>query len=405
MGWEIPPGHVPMVIITPEQYLRFVGYRGPSVWPVYFGARVAMHAIQNIAMNAMVHGNIGELQKNLDVMLRAGFDIADKQAAAGPTGSEDILRLDIERLETGLYDNWKAGVWHGVGSAYANAMDNFLRAGQLIYAYKTLAYHTAVTPRMRRHWNSLFTPMEVGGSQAWVLYRRGALTEGQFYDRMAWDGWSKENAALLTQAMEHLPNPREAFYLWVKGQLTEDQRDALYFAGGFNTEWHPLMTENYYYTPSIYDLTRIADYVEIDQIWAIDQMKRRGLRDRDIAKIWEMLEIRPLREERRWLTSKALYCRQHGYWSHDGLDDYWVDLEVKPKERELLNEYGDLLYEVEVLEERIEVLRWRFRTADISEADFLAGLVALGIDEVKANLMVEVEKAKGYFGYIYPGAA
>lgn len=405
MGWEIPPGHVPLVLVTPEQYMHFKAQKGANLWPAYFGARIAAHTIQDLLMKGIQRSRVFDLKANLELMIGAGYDVANEQADAGPLGDIGALRDDIERLQGGLYDNWAAGIMQGMGAAYASAMDNFIRTGQLIYASKTLAYHTAITPRMRRHWNKLYRPLELGGSLAWVLYRRGRMTEGQFYERTAWDGWSRENAELMTQAMVHLPNPREAFYLWCKGQIDPELRDSLYFAGGFNEEWHSIMTENYYYVPSLYDLTRIADYVELDQIWALDAMRRRGIRDRDRAKIWEMLQVRPLREELRWLTTKALYCRRMGYWSHDGLDDYWVDLDVKPKERELLNEYGTLLYNVEVLEEQIEILRWRFRTARISQTEFLAQLLELGIDTVKANLIVDLEVAKGYFGYIYPGAS
>ena len=405
MGWEIPPGHVPMVIITPEHYLRFMGQRGPNLWPVYFGFRVAANMVQDMLMKGVQRSRVFDLKANIDLMLGAGLEIATDQAQAGPTGDVVELRDDLERLYGGLYDNWAAGIMQGMGAAFSSAMDRFINSGQLLYAFKTLAYHTAVTPRMRRHWNQAFTPMVPGGSQAWILYRRGAFNEGQYLTHMAYDGWAKDQAALMMQAMVHIPNPREAFYFWTKGLIDVEMRDRLYFAGGFDEEWHDKMTDNYYYTPSIYDLTRIADYVELDQIWALDVMKRRGVRDRDRAKLWEMMELRPLREETRWLTQKALYCRQHGYWTHTFLNDYWLDLKIKPKERELLNEYGDLLYDIEVLEERIEILRWDFRTARITQEDFLEDLLALGIDEIKANLIVDVEIAKGYFGYIYPGAS
>lgn len=405
MGYE--PGLMPLVAVTPEDYMRMMSYRAPNVWPVYFGTRIAGHFVQDMFLKAVQDRDIGSLQANLELMLEAGHDVADRQARVGPEGSAAALKADITRLRFGLYDNWRSGVWSGVGAAYSNAMDSFLATGQLIYAYKTLAYHTAVTPRMRRHWNKLYTPRVPEGAMAWVLYRRGHFTRGQYDEHVAYDGWSKEGAEQLLKSMVAQPSPREAFYLWAKGIVGLDERDRLYFAGGWEPEWHSRITENLYYTPSIYDLTRIADNVELDQIWALDKMRRRGVTDTDRAKFWEMLKIRPLREEIRSLTQKALYAREHGYWSHDGLDDYWSDLAeegyIKPTERGLLNDYGDLLYEIELKEEWIEILRWRFRTALITEEQFLEGLtdpdgpVAMLVE--KANLIVDLEKAKGYYGY------
>ena len=407
MGYEIPPGAMPGFIITPEAYMRFMHQRGPNIWPVYFGARMAAHAIQDFAMKVIQWHSISEMKKNIPLMLYSGLDVARDQATSGPTGDADALKEDLERIYTGLNDNWAAGVFEGMGGAYSQYMDGFLRTGQLFYAYKTLAYHTGITPRMRRHWNQQFTPMELDASMAWVLYRRKEVTSSQFETHASWDGWSKENADLLRKGMLNLPSPREAFYLWVKGLITETKRNDLYFAGGFNEEWHPAMTDNYFYTPTIYDLTRIADYVELDQIWASAQMRRRGVKDADIARIWQMLKIRPLRDEVRSITAKSVYAREHGYWSHDYLDTELGDLEadgyIRSTEKELLGDLGDLLYEIELKEEWIDILRWRFRTAVISEADFLEGLIdpdgPVAMLEEKANLIVEAEKARGYYGY------
>ena len=393
----------PAVVISPLEYQRLKSAEHPNLWPVYFGARMASHAVQDVAMKLIQWHSVDQLKQNLPIMLGAGLDTAAEQVAAGPTGDVAALRDDLERLYGGLYDNWAAGIFEGMGGAYSTAMDRLINTGQFLYAYKTLAYHTAVTPRLRRHWNKTYTPMVPDASMAWVLHRRGWFTYGQYEEHAAMDGWSKEGADQLNKDMLHIPNPREAFFLWTKGQIDKEQLHSLYFAGGFDAEWHDKLTENYQYLPSIYDLTRIADSVELDPIWALDVMTRRGVKTRDMAKIWEMLQIRPLREEIRSLTTLSVYARRYGYWSHDDLDEYLVDLKLKSKERELINDYGDLSYEIELKEEWIEILRWRFRTATITEAQFMEGLTdpegPVAMLEEKANLIVEAEKARGYSGY------
>jgi len=399
MAYFVEPGHISMVMLTPEQYIRMYHAQGPNLWPVYFGARMAAQTLQDIAKNIMVGNDIMEIKENIGGLLSTGFEAAAASKKAGPTGDVSAVRAAIETIYGGLYDNWKAGVLKGVGGAYSSAMDNFLAAGQLIYAYKTLMYHTAITPRMRRHWNTVFTPMVPNASMAYVLYKRGIFTLEQFNTHAAMDGWDENGAAQLLEAMTLLPSPREAFYLWTKGLITQAQRDALYTAGGYAPEWHMALNENWMYTPSIYDMVRMADFLELDQIWVMDILKRRGVRDKDRAKIWEMLQKRPLREEIRDLTTKWTWRMQYGRATQDEMDTALIELGIRAKERELLLEKAAMDYEDELITEWVEILTWRFRTAVITEEAFLEGLITLGIRQEKANLIVEVEKAKGYYGY------
>jgi len=399
MAYYMEPGHIAMCMLTPEQVIRMYHTQGPNLWPVYFGAKVAMQAIQDIASNAMVAGDIDALKDHLEDALSAGFTTASYQAAQGPTGNAAWLKDWIIHFQKGLYDNWKAGVWKGVGGAYSSAMDNLLNVGQLIYAYKTLMYHTAITPRMRRHWNMQFTPMEPDTGMAYILYRRGQYNYAQFVTHAMYDGWPKASADLLLAAMELLPSPREAFYLWKKDLITRDARDQLYTAAGLDSRWHGIYTDNWYWTPSVYDLTRMADYVEMDQIWVTKQLRRSGVRDSDIPKIWEMLERRTVNYEINGLTAKWVWRMRFGRATLEDLEEAFIDLGVRRKKRELLLEKAQLDYEDELVDEWVEILQWRFRTAVITEKQFLEGLLDLGIREEKANLIVELEKAKGYYGY------
>lgn len=420
-----------------------------SPYFTYYALYRAGMAVQDFLKVYMQSTLIDKLRAELPEIANWPMDLCYDAKLLSPASLAESVLHRIGVQYRFLIDAWKAGLGAGMGASYAAEIEQFMNPGQLLYAYSTLQYQASVVPRMRRHWMSQYTPTIPNTTMAYNLLLRGKINEAEFNTYASYDGWDSEGIGFLKEAWksyptpwvafrllmrnaitkeefskyitadgwpadwadklgvlyESIPTPREAFFLWSKGQLTEDQRDAVYTAGGYKEEWHSRITDNWYYTPSIYDLTRIADYVELDQIWALDMMKRRGVKDRDRAKIWEMLEIRPLREEIRNLTDKALYCRQHGYWSPDKLSAYWAEMKIKPKERELLNEYGTLLYNVEVLEEQIEILRWRFRTAAISEKEFHDTLLELDIDTVKADLIVDLEKAKGYFGYIYPGAS
>jgi len=191
--------------------------------------------------------------------------------------------------------------------------------------------------------------------------------------------------------------------MWAKGLITVAKRDSMYMANGFDKEYHQLLTDNNYYIPTVYDLTRIADYVEIDRIWAIKILKERGLRDNDISKIVAMLKIRPLRDEiRRQIT---LWVKRYRLgWAtptqlEAALQEYLEGGYIQETEKTLLTEEAELNYEDELMEEKIDIYSWYFKTAVISEEELLEDFLDLGIREEKANLMVELLKAQGYYGY------
>lgn len=375
-----------------------LGHQQPNWWPLYFAMSSMGHTLQDLAMKAMVAGNIDVMKTNMETPLGLGIGLADGQASAGPEGDEANLKANILGIYGNLYDFWKAGVYHGVGAAYSSAVEQLISSGQLLYAYKALRYNIAIIPRIRRHWNKKYAPMEPDAGLAWVLYCRGKISLDQFVTYAQYDGWSAEGAATLAKAMEMHPTPLEAFYLYQKGQITLDQRNALYKGGGYPESWWGPITANWYYVPSLYDLTRLADYVELDQTWALQCMKARGMRDSDIAKIWPALQLRPLREEVRNLTTQWTWRIQYGRATAEDAEVAFIGYGVTPKERELVEEYATMKYEDELITEMVDILTWRFRTAKITEEDFRAGLAEIGIRDEKANLIVELELAKGYTG-------
>lgn len=329
----------------------------------------------------------------------AGWALAEKMTKAGPKGDISELLKEINTQQDLLDNLLVAGYTGFLGSAWASYAETYMVTGQLQYIYKTMMYHTAITPRMKRYYNYMYHPNYPNMDLAWRAYVRGEWTRPKVIEAGQMDGWSKAHAELLMTLFEKLPTPHEAFYLHRKDLIKKAERNALYKAGGYDKKWFDIITGNWEYTPTLYDIARLADSVELDTIWATQVMRKRGLSDRDIAKILPYLQLRPLRDEIRALTTHGIYMREHGYWGHDGLHDYFVDLGLQTKEIELLDDLGDARFERELLEERIEILTWDFRMAKITQADFLAGLLGQGIDEEKANLMVETEIAKGYFGY------
>lgn len=235
------------------------------------------------------------------------------------------------------------------------------------------------------------------------MMMRGALTKAQFNAYIYQNGWSSAFASKFETLYKNVPTSHEAFFMWKKGLIGLADRNLAYKAYGWLEGDHAKITENYYYVPSLYDLTRIADYVEVDTIWATQCLRRRGHRDSDIAKILPMLSLRPLRDEIVRQTQIWRNRFKLGWASVVELDAALTDMlgegYIQATEKILLTEEAELMYEDELMAEQITIYMWWFRMAAITEAQYLAGLLGLGIRREKANLMVEEQTAMGYYGY------
>jgi len=362
---------------------------------IFRGAQIIQDLLR---MDAQVR-NIESLKANLELTLGLGIGTANVQAEAGPEGDADHLRDQIVSIYRNIYDFWKAGIYQGVGGTWADAVEQFIQPGQWVAAYKTYLYQAAIAPRMIRHWNKTYTPMVPDVSMAWKAYREKIIGWPQFKTYAAYDGWSADDCDLLNEVWNREPGSFDAFTMWRKGLIKKEQRDAFYFMEGWEPDFYETLTSHYYYAFSPYELARMADFVELDQTWALKKLRSARLNDEDSTKMWQMLQLRPLREEVRSLTSKWTWRRRMGRATEDEISNAFIGYGVKAKERELLIEKANLDYEDELVNEWVDIYTWRFRTRVITEAEFLAALIDLGINEEKSNAIVELEKAKGYTGY------
>jgi len=348
----------------------------------------------------------------------------------------------IDTETTRLLGYWIIGIGLDMGSAFQSIVETYTGFDQLLSMYQNWKVQIALGSRMRRYWNQVYTPMVPDASLAFTLYMRNKITWDQFkgytsmqgwdetntgllFDSMvqmppirmamellyknvitddqfktfAWaEGWTEEYHELLKDWMDRVPDNWTAFNMWARGLLKEDERNAVYKANLFPEEWHDKITESFMYVPGPYELMRMADFVEVDQIWALDMLKRRGIAEKDRAKFWDAIQIRPLREEVRALTTEWIWRYRYGRCTHDDLETALTELPIRTKERELDIQKAELQYQDELVDEWIAILQWRFRTAVITEDEFMQGLLDLEIVEEKANLIVELEKAKGYYG-------
>lgn len=408
----LTPGHMPIMLVTPERYMALMykaSGRNQYLWPMYFAMRTASMAFVDIMKREAVRATYQKIADAKDGYIQYGWDVALAFRDYPKRGRVDKLYEFLQDTINLQVNNIQSGVALGVGSSLAQYVESISHAGQLSYAYKTLQFHTAITPRMRRYWNYHFYPNWPDMMTAFLMHRRARVpgfnlsewTKAEVIEAGRMDGWSVDHANDLYQSMEHIPSPREAFYWWVKGHVTPSERDAFYYAHGWPERYHAIMTDNWRYNPSLYDLTRIADTMGLPQTWTLKKLKRIGLDDEDRARMWNMLKVRPIRDEQRAITTVWVWRYKYGRCSYDELSSALTDLGVSAPEIELLLEKAQLDYEDELINEWVDILMWRFRNMLITEAEYLAGLENLGIRHEKANLMVEEQKAMGYMGGYY----
>jgi len=409
----------------------------------YFAFARSAQIISDLALRKFQSDNISHLQANIPLMLTSNFDVAADLMGKEGASAAAILKKAIQDSYKGLYDAWVTGLWHGVGNVYSSAMEQFLGTGDLLWAYKHLMHRIAVTPKMARHWNTMYRPTRPNVSMAFNLWKRNQIKEADWKTIAKHEGWPDAYIPKLQELFTSYPNPRsafralargaittnsyeyfimaqgwpsawkdvfrkiyawwpsafEAFFMWKKGIIDKSERNKYYKGQGYTADMYEKITANFGYVPTLYDLIRIADYQEVDLIWATRIMMERGMRTKDIAKFIKYLKYRPLRDEVRNLTNQLVWRYQYGRITPVAFETELGKLPIGVTEKSLITDYAEMRYEDELITEQMFILKWQFRMGWITEANYLAALISLDIREEKANLIVEQEKAQGYFGY------
>jgi hypothetical protein len=336
--------------------------------------------------------------RDANYLRSTGWDSLSKIAAAGPIGDVGYLAAEIETQKNLIKNYLQLGYRGQLGGSLAAVAESYMFTGQLMYAYKTLAYHTAVTPRMRRRWNWTYSPNYPDMRLAFHLWRYKVWNRDDVVLAGQYEGWSKDMSDKLVGMMASQPTDREAFFLYVKKLISKDKLDEIWNIHSWDPAWYPLLLANQYAKPSLYDLTRLADTSGIPQTWGLKMLTEDGFNDEDKARVWNILKKRHIRDEERALTAKWLWRYKFGRCTMTAFENALDAFDLPSEEVDLLKEKAELDYEDELIDEMMTILMWRFRNGVISDTEYLASLEALGINHEKANLIVETQKSMGYFG-------
>lgn len=284
MGERIPPAPPlgPLVTVAPPNidvspHVSIAMPRSPYV--SYFAMSRVMSTLQDLAQKLIVRARVDQLRSHIPLLLSHNFSVASEQFWAGPEGDHAKLREAIINDYQGLFDNWQSGIMGGVGTAYSSAMEQFLSTGQLLYAYKTLMYQTAVTPRMRRHWNRTYMPTVPNTSMAYSLLLRGAITDAEFETYASYDGWSKENVEFLKTVWQAVPSVSAAFNFLMRNQITRDEFDSYVGMSAWPEGWADKFLEYYKRFPTSREAFKLWNMGKIDDAAKKYMYKANGFQD------------------------------------------------------------------------------------------------------------------------------
>ena len=314
-------------------------------------------------------------------------------------GQIQILRSELEAQLDVVKLGLEAGVWGGMGSTFASLAEKWMGTGHLLSSYKGLAINTALVPRLQRRYNRYWRPTYPSFRTAFQLWMRGWMKEEEMRKAGAYEGWPDKWMDGMIDIWDRDPSFIEAFYMWRKDLVGEEEIYNRMREDGYRDFWDKPLLNNLWYVPTLYDLCRLADYVELPETWTVKQLKSRGMKDEDIAMVYPMLQSRYLREEQRLLSNKWLWRRRFGLCTEGELEDALIRLGFKAKEREYLMEKAEMDYEDELNEEQRNVCTARYRSGLITYDEYIQCLEDTGMAHEKSNLMADYEQASGYMGY------
>jgi len=193
----------------------------------------------------------------------------------------------------------------------------------------------------------------------------------------------------------NMPDPRIAFSMMSKGIISKDDYlRVMRYVGGYSEAWIDAFTKEFDYTPSPFEVMRLADFTSIDPIWVARKLRDQGMNETDIGYFLDAIIRRPLREEVRSLTSEILYHYIYGWMDKDTATRSLQDLKLKKEEIDYLVSRAEFYRKRRLLEQRVDIFTEMFRKEIIDAAGFEMKLKELGLATENVNLIVALEKAK-----------
>lgn len=183
--------------------------------------------------------------------------------------------------------------------------------------------------------------------------------------------------------------------MMVKGIISkEEYLRIMRYVGGYSESWIAAFTKEFDYTPSAFEVMRLADYTSLDPIWVARKLRDLGMSETDIGYFLDAIIRRPLREEARSLTTEILNQYIYGWMDKDTAIRSLQDLRLKKEEIDFLVARAEFYRKRRLLELRVDIFTEMFRKELIDATSFETKLKELGLATENVNSIVALEKAK-----------
>jgi hypothetical protein len=317
-------------------------------------------------------------------------------------GAEAINKvLDyLKEWENWLMDAYQAGLGMGLGGGFRGVIDTYLGMNRIRNAVKNAIIIHGITPWIDRYYKTQFTPNIPDTATAFRMHMEGLLSRSEFNYYASMDGWGREWHDKLYELLDRDPDIYMAFSMLKRGLITHDTFIQCLKINGFDLKWHDVLEEWLHRIPSFGELMRIADYVELPDIYVREAMRKNGYTEDSINYLAPAIQLRPLREEVRNLTTTYTYNFYRGYISYDTFTHNITRLGLQTKEKELIDEYARARFNQYAMELKCDIIENKVRKKILTTIDEIEeALTTIGMNSYIANLLAQ----KWYYYYIYGG--
>jgi hypothetical protein len=306
------------------------------------------------------------------------------------------IKEEMDILNSALHGSLIAGL----GSSVPQYIESLMKTDVLLELWKTRRYAVSIQPWLERKWLSTYTPNIPDLSLAFRMERRGGLNRAQFNEIASEHGWAYYYYDKLYNTFLTSPDPFLAFSMYRRGIIPQGTFNAYLYAHGVSTSDHAIWEAGLYRNPSLMELTRISDFVELSDVYLGASLKGAGYKDSDIPLLTTALKKRPNREEVRALTTQLVWMYQHGRITQDELTVALDQAGCLPTELNLHLERAELMYGQQLIQEAILVIEWRVYKKDpavLTVSAIKTEIQALGVNEETSNLLAE----QYFYHYVY----
>jgi hypothetical protein len=184
------------------------------------------------------------------------------------------------------------------------------------------------------------------------------------------------------------PDPNTLFNLYTRGYITREQlKSELAYVTGFKDRYIDGLIDIFEFNPSLSEIMRLADFVEIPDTLLDRSLKILGIREPYYSLIWQMIKRRPLRDEIRINTNLLISAYAKGFISEEFLSKSLDALRIQTEEKRLLMMFARNKRTFEIIEEQIYILRTAYQRGLIDAATLMNELSKLGIQTEWINLI------------------